>query len=154
MRYCLISSNASWQALSQINETPFFISLVKGWQHLDRFDMNLRMYASHPCNPLSSLRFLRGCIFWMAQTFSRSRWIPLDLNGFLWMSQWIQGICHWILSGRIWLGSSSIDASADVKYSLQIRNTIAFSTALYCNIVYVKFYGLVYMLVKDCIHCS
>jgi len=30
VRYSLISSNACWQALSQMNETHFFINLVKG----------------------------------------------------------------------------------------------------------------------------
>ena len=43
-------------SLSQMNETPFFIDLEKGWHLLERFEINLRMYASRPCNPLSSLR--------------------------------------------------------------------------------------------------
>ena len=73
VRYCLISSNACWQASSQMNETPFFINLAKGWHLPERFEINLRMYANRPCNPLSSLRFLGGCISWIARTFSGSK---------------------------------------------------------------------------------
>ena len=40
VRYFLISLNACWQALSQMNETLLFISLVKGWQHPERFNIN------------------------------------------------------------------------------------------------------------------
>jgi len=79
LSYRLISSNRCWQASSQMNETPFFINLVKGWHLPERFEINLRIYANCPCNPLSSLRFLGGCISWTAQTFSGSRWIPLDV---------------------------------------------------------------------------
>jgi len=98
--YSLISSNASSQASSQRNETPFFINFVKGWQCPERFDMNLQICASHPCKPLSSLRFLGGCISWTTRIFFGSRWIPLDVMT-------IQGICHWLPPGRTWLGSSS-----------------------------------------------
>jgi len=61
MRYSLISLNACWQALSQMNETPFFINLVKGWQCPEKFDINLQIYANHSCKPLSFLRFLEDC---------------------------------------------------------------------------------------------
>ena len=78
VRYSFISSNDSWQVLSQPNETPFFINLVKGWHHPERFDINLQIYTNRPCKPLSSLRFLECCIFWTTQIFSGFRWVPLD----------------------------------------------------------------------------
>ena len=98
MRYRLISSNGCWQASSKLNETPFFINFVKGWHHLKRLEINLQMYA----NPLSSLRFLGGCISWIARTLSGSRWIPLDVTTNL-------GIYRWLPSGRIWWDLFLID---------------------------------------------
>ena len=49
VRYRMISSNAYWQASSQMNEIPFFNNLVKGWHHLERFEINLWIYASSRC---------------------------------------------------------------------------------------------------------
>ena len=65
----------------------------------------------------SSLRFLEGYISWMARTFSRSRWIPLDVT---------TNLRNLPLppSGRTWLGSSSIDAP--IWYRI-------FSTCLLCD---------------------
>ena len=80
VRYSLISSKAYWQASLQMNETPFFINLLKGWHRPERFVMNLRMYAKRPWSPLSSFRLLGGCISWMARIFSGSRWIPVDVT--------------------------------------------------------------------------
>jgi len=98
VRYSLISSNAFWRALSQMNETPSFVNLVKGWQRPERFDMNFRIYASRPCKPLSSLRFLGGCISWTVRIFSGSRWILLDVTTNP------RNLPH---PGRTWSGSSS-----------------------------------------------
>ena len=39
-----------------------------------------------------------------------------------------------------------------VEYSLQICYVITFVAALDCNIIYIAFYGLTYMLVEDHIH--
>ena len=120
VRYRLISSNACWQASSQMNETPFFINLVRGWHRPERFEINHRIYANHPCNPLSSLRFLGGCISWMARTFFGSKWIPLfvmtnprnlllatprkDLVGFIfnWCAHMISILSSDLLCDRLW----------------------------------------------------
>jgi len=63
-----------------MNETSFFINLEKGWQRPERFDMNLQIYTSHPCKPLSSFRFLESCISWTTWIFSGLRWILLDVT--------------------------------------------------------------------------
>ena len=103
VRYSFIFSYACWQALSQMNETLFFINFVKGWQCPERFAMNIQTYASFPCNPLSFLRFLEGCTSWMARIFFRSRRISLDVTTNL-------RTCHWLPPRKILLGSSSNDA--------------------------------------------
>jgi len=105
VRYRLISSNACWQASSQMNETPFFISMVKGWHRPKRFEINLQIYANRPCNPLSSLRFLEGSSL-------GQHGISLGQGEFLWMSSRTLRIYRWLPPEKIWCGSSSTDVPA------------------------------------------
>jgi len=138
--YRLIFSNTCWQASSQMNKTPFFINLVKGWHRSESFEINLWIQASHPCNPLSSLRFLRGCISWTTRTPSGSRWITLDVT-----------------TNRRNLPLATPPGKMrqhGIEHCLQICYVITLGTIFYCNIVFVAFHYFAYMLVKNCIHRS
>lgn len=55
-----------------------FYNFLKGWHRPERFKMNLRMYASCPCNTQSSCRFRGGCMPWMARNLSGLRCFRSD----------------------------------------------------------------------------
>jgi len=127
-----------------MNETPFFIRLVKGWQRPERFDINLRMYTNRLYNLLSSLRFFGGCTSWMAWIFSRSRWIPLDV-----MTNPMN--LSWLSPGKTWLGSSLVHVLAWcwILSSNLLCDCLCYDSSLqYCLHSILRS-----MLVEDRIHC-
>jgi len=103
------------------------------------------MYASRPFKPLSSLRFLRGCISWMARIFSGSRWIPLDVTKNprnLPLATPRKNLVRFISTGElVWYRTLFSGLWGD-----------RLCQTFHGNIIDIVFYGLAYMLMEDHTH--
>ena len=143
VRYHLISLDACWQASSQMNKTPFFINLVKGWHRPERFKINLRIYTSHPSSPKHSN------IPWRLHLLDNTNFLWVDVDPFGCNDkpkEFTAGYPQERFGGIHF----QLIRQYNIEYCFQICYVITFGTAFHCNILYVI--PLFYVYVRGKLH--